>query len=565
MRTFALYSFDFGATPLNDRSPQAVLNKALASRTTLDLLNLRGFLFNVLFSLRKLPRIDSSTHKNLCLYAPVRADSVFGGFPLRTLLTAAPTFRLTQPKHCSNSGNASSIELLGSLEELCPDCAREVQAREAQMLMGCVFVAPAFAYAFTDEDEALDALQKPEPFYSAVKDPEFVGTLITISGPNVWCYDIEPYSVFPAQSRVILEPDRMFRIVSVAFENKLRRITVEMLNTPVLLCDLIPPQIQQRTFSPEPQPQLPQQQPQQVSQKPTTSKAPVSPRKQQQQQQQQPSPPASQTTTQPVHTETAKGTTTTVVNNATTSSDNSQQKEKCISPDPKQQQAQQNVQTTPAKQAKSEESVPPNNITNNEAPKEPEAGKAAEEQPAVVVDCGNGKETRGRADEEVEGNDRKEINDLLALIVDKKSKARGIVANVCKELYSKVSDEENSEKNQIIFVTANGIQGLLETFKRFSPFDRDIFLNMCFVFSYVIKEKCNITKKHKPTHIFKIYVFINTLFIYTGASESIFIESDGVSTVLAGYESFYADPECCRLMTNAISMFFFESKISNQA
>lgn len=56
-----------------------------------------------------------------------------------------------------------------------------------------------------------------------------------------------------------------------------------------------------------------------------------------------------------------------------------------------------------------------------------------------------------------------------------------------------------------------------------------------------------------------IYLYI-IIIILKGLSEAIFIENDGVSTILAGYEDFYKDPEYCKQMTCLINGFFYESK-----
>ena len=57
--------------------------------------------------------------------------------------------------------------------------------------------------------------------------------------------------------------------------------------------------------------------------------------------------------------------------------------------------------------------------------------------------------------------------------------------------------------------------------------------------------------------------FIDFFVLIKGISEAIFIENDGVPTILAGYENFYQDPEYCKQMTNVINHFFYESKIKH--
>ena len=47
-----------------------------------------------------------------------------------------------------------------------------------------------------------------------------------------WGYDIQPYSLFPDEEEILLEPERQFRVVSV-LNTALTVINLEMLNTPL--------------------------------------------------------------------------------------------------------------------------------------------------------------------------------------------------------------------------------------------------------------------------------------------------------------------------------------------
>lgn len=508
MYTLAFYSFDFGVPQLNERSPQLILNKVLAARMTLGLLSLRGFLYNVLTALRKLPRIDAPSRPGLRLYAPVRADGVFGGFSLKTLfpgggVPAGPK----QQARCSTCGSGIVAEPMGSFEEVCPDCMSEIQVAEERMLTGCVFVTPAFGTAYLGEEAALDVLQKPEPFYSNMHGPEFAGTLITIVGPDTWCYDIEPYSIFPVRGRVIIEPDRVFKVLAVTFENKLRRITLEMIDTPVLLADLIPPKIPVRKGAPSDPPQkMPSS-----SQPPASSSAATNPTIAKNEPAMPPPLPPPSRSPHPVRS-----------SGPQIFDDNSRVDLEAKKP-----------KLNPEKEEEEKEEEDILKEENEAEEEEEDEEDEGEEEKVTEIDFGVGnegvrkeeeeedvEEVREREGEEGDNversgetgyagengecednvaqkesvtesgkNEKKEIMDLLNLIVEKKSMARGIVINVCKELYSKVSDIRNDKQNQTFFVQANGVQGLLETFKRITPFDRDIFINMCLIFRYVIQEK----------------------------------------------------------------------------
>ena len=56
------------------------------------------------------------------------------------------------------------------------------------------------------------------------------GTLFIIS--NAWGYNIQPYSLFPDEEEILLEPERQFRVVSV-LKAALTIINLEMLDTPL--------------------------------------------------------------------------------------------------------------------------------------------------------------------------------------------------------------------------------------------------------------------------------------------------------------------------------------------
>ena len=57
------------------------------------------------------------------------------------------------------------------------------------------------------------------------------GTLFIIEGG--WGYDIQPYSLFPGEAEVLLEPERQFRVTSVIEAEGLTFINLQMLDTPL--------------------------------------------------------------------------------------------------------------------------------------------------------------------------------------------------------------------------------------------------------------------------------------------------------------------------------------------
>ena len=63
------------------------------------------------------------------------------------------------------------------------------------------------------------------------KGGKATGTLFIIE--KGWGYDIQPYSLFPGEEEILLEPEREFRVVSVFKSSGLTIINLEMLDTPL--------------------------------------------------------------------------------------------------------------------------------------------------------------------------------------------------------------------------------------------------------------------------------------------------------------------------------------------
>ena len=59
-----------------------------------------------------------------------------------------------------------------------------------------------------------------------------MGTLFVIG--DGWGYNIQPYSLFPGEVEILVEPERQFRVVSV-IPGDLTIISLQMLDTPVIL------------------------------------------------------------------------------------------------------------------------------------------------------------------------------------------------------------------------------------------------------------------------------------------------------------------------------------------
>ena len=65
------------------------------------------------------------------------------------------------------------------------------------------------------------------------KTGKATGTLFIIE--DGWGYDIQPYSLFPGEAEILLEPERQFKVLSVIPPTDLTVINLKMLDTPLAL------------------------------------------------------------------------------------------------------------------------------------------------------------------------------------------------------------------------------------------------------------------------------------------------------------------------------------------
>lgn len=325
-----MYNFDFGDEGQNERSPQNILNHALTTRNTLELLRLRGFFFNLLVALRKLPLVEPLIQSPaqadilLTLFVPVGADGNMGGFNVNTLFKGfyqnyskdKPLYKcsicnkdvpptqddlhvgifdpffdpndgssifgygldkrqypenheyrcgmcmkvihhptkedLIIPRRYESASNSLTSENTlnndetNTIECFCADCIRTFHRQmrieqEEDELVGSIFVCPSFVTALSDERSAKDQLRTQKSYFTPGAPPQYAGTLVKIIARREWCYNIQPYSIFPVAGKVLIEPDRVFKVLSVQFNaSDIRTVNVEMLDTPLLLEDLAP-------------------------------------------------------------------------------------------------------------------------------------------------------------------------------------------------------------------------------------------------------------------------------------------------------------------------------------
>ena len=153
-----------------ESNPFRLLNRNLVGRNTDGLMRIRGLLYLVMAALRKLPRFTGRT-----LYRGVRKDTNI------------------------DRGNYAE---------------------------GNVVTWSAFSSTSPSMSTTKAFLAKGS------SDGKSSGTLFIIE--KAWGYDLRPYSLYPDEDEILLEPERQFKVRSV-IGSDLTIITLEMLKTPVVL------------------------------------------------------------------------------------------------------------------------------------------------------------------------------------------------------------------------------------------------------------------------------------------------------------------------------------------
>lgn len=149
-------------------NPYRIINKSVAGRDFNRLQKASGLLYLVMTALRKLPR-----YKGVTLYRGVRSD---------------------------------------------------VKLNESRYRRGNTVVWMALSSTSPD-------LEATKAFLSrGSKSKEARGTLFIIDG--AWGYDIQPYSLFPTEAEILLEPERQFKVTGV-IKAALTVINLQMLDTPL--------------------------------------------------------------------------------------------------------------------------------------------------------------------------------------------------------------------------------------------------------------------------------------------------------------------------------------------
>ena len=154
-----------------ENNPYRIVNRSLAGRNYANLQKASGLLYLVMTALRKLPRYTGCT-----LYRGVRGE-------------------VSLDEEHYHEGNVITWTALSSTS---PDMG----ATKAFLARGS-------------------------------KSRSAKGTLFVIDGG--WGYNIQPYSLFPGEVEILLEPERQFRVKSVFPGEELTFINLQMLDTPLAL------------------------------------------------------------------------------------------------------------------------------------------------------------------------------------------------------------------------------------------------------------------------------------------------------------------------------------------
>ena len=192
----AMYTFDFGTKELYSYNPYRIINSALSERTEENIEKAKDLLYLVMKALRKLPVVHG-----VDLHRGIRADVL---------------------KNANVPQNACSSGL-----------SRMGQGVGGQSLptytVGSVITWNALSSTSPDMAVTRTFLA------GGSKTGNAAGTLFIID--KGWGYDIQPYSLFPTESEILVEPERQFKVVSYV-PAELTIIKLEMLKTPVLLPDI---------------------------------------------------------------------------------------------------------------------------------------------------------------------------------------------------------------------------------------------------------------------------------------------------------------------------------------
>lgn len=171
----AMYTYEFGGKEF-ENNPYRIINRGLVEKKLDKLRDMDGLLYLVMTALRKLPRVTGIT-----LYRGVRG---------------------------------------------------EVNMDENHYCKGNVVTWPALSSTSPNMEETKKFLAKGTK-KKKKNNNKAKGTLFIIE--NAWGYDIQPYSLFPDEAEILIEPERWFMVDSVIQGEGLTFIKLRMVDAPLSL------------------------------------------------------------------------------------------------------------------------------------------------------------------------------------------------------------------------------------------------------------------------------------------------------------------------------------------
>lgn len=227
----ALYTMDEKLINNNDeddnegdnynKTPYRLINAALAAGTEDAIESVKDILYFIMVALRKLPIIH--------------------GKPLYRGIYNNPSYSENYSVVVSVKGG-DTVKHYTEMKEL----AAPLVPQRSVKASNCVEINKSFSKAeYAEGDETVwRAISSTSPNISVTKtflaqDAEAmksVGILFIIE--DGWGYDVQPYSMFPDEEEIVLEPERMFRVTSVIPGEGLTVVKLEMLRTPLALINV---------------------------------------------------------------------------------------------------------------------------------------------------------------------------------------------------------------------------------------------------------------------------------------------------------------------------------------
>ena len=202
--TVSMYTFDFGGDRY-EMNPYWLLNNALRTdkNKVQEIVRVRDIVYLVVSSLRKLPVV-----KGVTLYRGIR-NKVSTSQYKEGSVVVWPGFSSTSPDMNTTKAFLTKIK-------------RDESERSNEELEKNIGVGLIETTNPSEEEEV--------PVESSG------GTLFVIE--DGWGYNVQPYSQFPDEEEILLEPEREFDVVSVTDSGDLLFVSLRMKKTPVILPEM---------------------------------------------------------------------------------------------------------------------------------------------------------------------------------------------------------------------------------------------------------------------------------------------------------------------------------------